>query len=121
LLNKEKAFLKLSPVAEDCNDCSDLYHIRFTQKFGALPSGYLAELSAEHSNENPCCDGIVRENGTLLLLVAVPDVTQVLTFEKDSFDDTGEETTECKSSVAYERESDGRLKAITARTTCIKN
>jgi hypothetical protein len=75
----------------------------------------------EHSNENPCCDGIVRETGTLLLLVAVPDGTQVLAFEKDSFDDTGEETTECKSSVFYERESDGPLKAVTTRTGCTEN
>jgi len=120
LLNKEKALLKLSPLAEDCKNCSDLYHIRFTQKFGT-PSAYLAELSVEHSNENPCCDGIVRESGTLLLLIAVPDGTQVLAFEKDSFDDVGEETTECKSSVFYERESDGRLKAITARTSCSEN
>jgi hypothetical protein len=120
LVNKEKALLKLSPLAEDCKDCSDLYHIRFTQKFGA-PSGYLAEMSVEHSNENPCCDGIARESGTLLLLVAVPDGTQVLAFEKDSFDDTGEEATECKSSVFYERESDGRLKSITTRTSCTAN
>ena len=125
VLHKGAGVLRLLPLAETCENCSDLYHVAYTQKFAAA-GGYLAELKVEHTTDNPCCDGGDSHGGRDLLLVAVPEGAKVLTFEKDTddynHDDESEDTqTVCKSEVAYERDSNGYLLALNAQTNCTQN
>ncbi len=123
--DKEGAVLRLVSLAEDCNNCSDLYHVGYSQKFAAA-AGYLAELNVEHSTDNPCCDGGDSHGGSDLLLVAVPEGAKLLAFEKDTDDynhddEAGDAQTACRSEISYERDRQGRLQAIDARTSCTEN
>ena len=122
LLHKGTSVLKLLPLAEECSNCSDLYRVGYTQRFAATP-GYLAELSVEHSTDNPCCDGGDSSSGTKLLLVAVPESVTVLALEKDTDDyshddESGDGETVCKSDIFYEWDGTGRLQAVNAQTRC---
>ncbi len=125
VLDKEGAVLRLVSVAEDCKNCSDLYHVGYTQRFAAS-AGYLAELSVEHSTSNPCCDGGDSHSGSDLLLVSVPEGAKVLAFEKETDDynhddENGDAQTVCESEISYQRDSKGGLQAIDARTSCTVN
>jgi hypothetical protein len=68
--DKEGAVLRFVSLAEECNNCSELYHVGYTQKFAAA-AGYLAELRVDHSTDNPCCDGGDSHGGSDLLLLAL--------------------------------------------------
>jgi hypothetical protein len=120
---KQATILKFLPLDPDCTNCSDLYHLRYNQRFEAA-GGYLAELDVEHSTSNPCCDGGDRLGGTRLLLISVPEGASVLDFEKAtddySHDDEAPEDvqTVCKSEVSYERDANRYLQAVTARMSC---
>jgi len=123
--DKEGAVLRLVSVAEDCKNCSDLYHVGYTQRFAAA-AGSVAELNVEHSTTNPCCDGGDSHSGSDLLLVAVPEGAKVLAFEKETDDynhddQDGDTQKVCKSEISYGRDGKDRLQAIDARTSCTVN
>jgi len=59
-------------------------------------------------------------------LVAVPEGAKLLAFEKDTDDynhddEAGDAQTACRSEISYERDRQGRLQAIDARTSCTEN
>jgi len=116
--DKEGAVLRFVSLAEECNNCSELYHVEYTQQFAAA-AGYLAELKVEHSTDNPCCDGGDSHGGSDLLLLALPQGAKALAFEKDTDDynhddEAGDTQTVCRSEISYERDRQGRLQAIDA-------
>jgi len=125
VLHKDVSVLRLLAIADDCRNCTDLYLVGYTQRFAAA-AGYLAELNVEHTSSNPCCDGGDSRSGSELRLVAVPEGTTVLTFEKDSDDisvddENGDGQTVCNSEIVYERDSKGYLLAMNAQTRCTLN
>jgi hypothetical protein len=123
LPRKQEAVLKLLPVADDCTDCTDLYHLQFSQRFEA-ETGYLAELDVWHSTENPCCDGLQSQSGTLLFMIAVPEGAGVLALDRETNDHSqGDEVSDsvCKSVVSYERDTAGRLQGVSARIRCTED
>ena len=124
LLNGAKTVLKLLALDKDCTNCTDLYQFRFSQRFDA-ESGYFAELNVDHTTQHPCCDGGDVENGTRFLLIAVPSGSITVSFDKEtSFynhdDEDGDTQTECRSSVAYERNGP-TLQGLTTKTACREN
>lgn len=124
LISSNQTVLKLLPLDADCTNCSDLFHLKFTQRF-ASQTGYLAELATEHSTDNPCCDGGDRTSGVKLFLIAVPGGEVALSFDKDTDDEnhddeSGDTETVCTSEVAYQQNGDG-LQAVTARSRCTEN
>ena len=124
LLNGQKTVLKLLALDNDCTNCSDLYHLKFVQRFNA-ENGYFAELRLEHTTENPCCDGGDTDSGARLLLIAIPSGSVALSFDKETHfynhdDQDGDTETECKSVVTYERESSSLL-GVNTQTACTEN
>lgn len=124
VLGKDASVLRLLALADDCRNCSDLYHVGYTQRFAGA-AGYLAELKIEHTTDNPCCDGVDSHSGNELMLVTVPDGAVALMLDKDSDDMSADDSdpngggqTICKSEVLYERDGKGYVAAVTARTSC---
>jgi hypothetical protein len=124
LLNGQKTTLKLLALDKDCDNCSDLYHFEFVQRFNT-ENGYFAELRLEHTTENPCCDGGDTDKGARFLLVTIPLEAVALSFDKETYfynhdDQDGDTETECKSVVTYDREA-GNLLGVNTQTSCTEN
>ena len=124
-LSGSTRILKMVALDQDCTNCSDTYHLHFRQKF-RNPSGYLAELSVEHTTENPCCDGGDTDSGERWVLIHVPSGANVLAFDKEAYhynhdDQDGDTETNCKADVAYERDTAANLKAVRTKTGCTEN
>jgi hypothetical protein len=114
--------LRLVPVAEDCSNCSDLYHLELSQTF-PLPQGRLVELVATNSSDNPCCDGPTAWNVERRLLLLLPETELALSLERvreDYYHDDVEGDTEvtCTSQIDYRRDPTGCLTEVLSETTC---
>lgn len=125
LLSGKRNVLKLVALDKDCPNCSDVYHLKFAERFEAA-DGYFAELGVEHTTDNPCCDGGDTDRGDRLLLISVPSGAKVLDFDKEAYhyshdDEDGDTETKCSAALAYERDATMRLKAVMATTTCTEN
>lgn len=117
--------LRLLPVAEDCSNCSDLYHLEFSQTF-PLARGGLVELVATNSSDNPCCDGPTAWNVERRLFLLLPEEELILSLEREReeyyHDDVdGDLEVTCASQIDYHREPTGRLSEVTAETECREN
>jgi len=114
--------LRLLPVAEDCSNCSDLYHLEFSQTF-PLAQGELVELVATNSNENPCCDGPTAWSVERRLFLLLPEQELILSLERDReeyyHDDVdGDLEVTCASQIDYHRDPASRLSEVAAETEC---
>lgn len=121
-LEPSGARLRLIPVAEDCDNCSDLYHLEFSDELAVL-GGTLTVLTLTFSSDNPCCDGPSQWRYEQLVYILLPEGSVALVLERvneryDHDDVEGDTTLECSAEVSYHRDSNGYLKSVTADTGC---
>jgi len=121
-LDAATAFLQFIPLAKDCERCSDLYHIEYSQPF-PFENGRLVELKITSSSNNPCCDGPEAWSEEQFLYLALPDSQPALSLpvgsQRWSHDDVEGDTEEtCRSDLGYDLNDSGYLRGITSRMTC---
>ncbi len=121
----DSAALAFVPLAKDCHNCSDLYHLELSQTFASEGSS-LVELRVSHSTDNPCCDGGDRESGEQLLFLLLPEGQPVLTVDQlhewDNHDDVdGDTQTICRAKMNYARDAAGNLQGVRTETRCTEN
>jgi hypothetical protein len=121
-LRPTAAYLRLIPLAEDCERCADLYHIELSRSF-PFEKGRLVELRVTNSSDNPCCDGPETWGEERLLYLALPDSQPVLWLktggQRRSHDDLeGDSEETCRSDLSYEVNDSGYLREITSKMTC---
>lgn len=126
-LTPDAATLSFIPLAKECENCSDLYRVEFSQAFAAV-GARLAELRVYHSTENPCCGGGDDESGNRLVTIDLSRGKQALsldeTTEWDSHDDSvddGDTQTVCNTKVSYLHDDAGNVESILSETRCTKN
>jgi hypothetical protein len=117
----DTAQMKLIPIAEDCDNCSDLFRLEFSRAF-PLPEGELAELAVTASSENPCCGGPSAWREERLLYVALPEASVALSVVRQSeryeHDDVEGDWEEICGSHVMDTTVDERLIDLTLHTTC---
>ena len=115
------ARLQLIPLAEDCDNCSDLFHLEFSRSF-PLPEGELAELVVASSSDNPCCDGPSAWRQEELLYFVLPGGDVALKVERSredyQHDDENGDWEEICGSTVIDTTVDGRLVELTLHTVC---
>src|SRR3990172_4749819 len=121
-LEPSSARLRLIPVAEDCDNCSDLYHLEFSGEF-AVPPGTLAVLAMTFSSDNPCCDGPSQWRTEQLVYILLPEGKVALTLdrvtERYDHDDVDGDTEEiCRSVITPRRGPAGQLAGLVAEIRC---
>lgn len=124
-LEPGSASLGLVPVGEDCDNCSHLYHVQFSQAL-PLAGGHLFELVVSNSSDNPCCDGPSQWREERLLYLLLPEGQPALTFDRVSEhyyhdDEEGDSETICRGEARFARDPAGRLTEIVAETRCHEN
>lgn len=124
LVGSDEARLRLIPLADDCDNCSDLFHLDSSQSFPQA-GGELVELLVTSSSDNPCCDGPSawrREELLYLVLPAGDSALQIDRAQEDyQHDEAGDTEEICNSEVTYTRGPQGELLEITAVTSCRVN
>jgi len=121
-LEAGRARLQLIPLAEDCDNCSDLYHLEFSGEF-AVPPGTLAVLAMTYSSDNPCCDGPSQWRYEQLVYILLPEGKVALTLdrvtERYDHDDVDGDTEEiCRSVITPRRGPAGQLAGLVAEIRC---
>ena len=121
-LEAGRARLQLIPLAEDCDNCADLYHLEFSGEF-AVPPGTLAVLAMTYSSDNPCCDGPSQWRYEQLVYILLPEGKVALTLdrvtERYDHDDVDGDTEEiCRSVITPRRDAASQLAGIVAETRC---
>jgi hypothetical protein len=121
----QSATLGLLPLAKDCDNCSDFYHLEFSQTFAAV-GARLLELRVSYGNRSPCCDGGDMESGEQRLILRLPEGEQVATvdagMESDSHDDEdGDSDMVCEAKIDYSRDAAGNVESIRSETRCTVN
>lgn len=115
------ARLRLVALADDCDNCSDLYHLDYSKSF-PFGDARLVELKVTNSSDNPCCDGITqwREERLFFLLPEGEPALSLLRASEHYYHDDVEGDSEevCDTTVGYTYDAAGRLAEITARTAC---
>ncbi len=124
-LTPNLATLDLIPLAEKCDNCSDLYHLEFSQAFPAL-GAQLVELQVNHSTENPCCGGGDEQSGDRMMILDLSRGRQVLAVDKrtevDSNVDSNDGTeTICEAKISYLHDATRNLQTIATVTRCMEN
>ncbi len=119
------ARLRLIPLADDCDNCSDLFHLDSLQSF-PQHEGELVELLVTSSSDNPCCDGPSAWRRESLLYLVLPAGVIALQFDRvqedyEHDDEAGDTEEICNSEVTYTRSPQGELLEITSATTCRVN
>ncbi|MGH9804391.1 MAG: hypothetical protein ACRD4D_04400 [Candidatus Acidiferrales bacterium] len=119
------ARLRLIPLADDCDNCSDLYHLDYSDSF-PLPEGELVAVTVTDSSDNPCCDGPSAWRRESLLYLVLPAGDIALQFDRaqenyDHDDEAGDTEEICNSEITYRRAPEGELIEIAAATTCRVN
>lgn len=121
-LEPAAASLRLVPLGDDCDNCSDLYRLRLEQIF-PTSQGSLAVIAATNTSDNPCCDGPSQWNEERLHFVFLPEggVTLTVTRVSEHYfhdDESGDTAEICRADVSYVRDAAGRLSEIAALTRC---
>ena len=121
-LEPSSARLRLIPVAEDCDNCSDLYHLEFSGEF-AVPPGTLAVLAMTFSSDNPCCDGPSQWRYEQLIYVLLPEGSVALALDRvheryDHDDEAGDTEEVCRSGITPRRNPAGQLAGLVAEIRC---
>ncbi len=117
--------LRLIPMAEDCANCSELYHLDFSQGF-SVENGKLVELRLVSSTDNPCCDSSSRELVEQLVFILLPEARAVLQFDRsreryDHDDQAGDTERMCRAEIRYAHDPSGRLLSTVAESSCREN
>jgi len=121
-LEPSSARLRLIPVAEDCDNCSDLYHLEFSDEL-AVPGGTLAVLALTFSSDNPCCDGPSQWRTEQLIYVLLPEGRVALALDRvtesyDHDDEAGDTEEVCRSGITPRRNPAGQLAGLVAEIRC---
>ena len=121
-LEPSSARLRLIPVAEDCDNCSDLYHLEFSDEL-AVPGGALAVLALTFSSDNPCCDGPSQWRYEQLIYVLLPEGSVALALDRvheryDHDDEAGDTEEVCRSGITPRRNPAGQLAGLVAEIRC---
>ncbi|HYL10190.1 MAG TPA: hypothetical protein VEU31_05580 [Candidatus Acidoferrales bacterium] len=124
-LGPQSATLALIPLAKDCINCSDLYHLEFSQTFTAV-GARLLELRVSYANESPCCDGGDQQSGEQRLILRLPEGEQVLTVDQGTAsyshdDEDGDSDLVCEAKIDYSRVPAGNVESIRSETRCTVN
>lgn len=121
-VNGGAAYVQLIPVAKDCKNCSDLYHIRYSKSF-PLEGAQLVELKVTNSSDNPCCDGPSRWKEERLLYILLPEAVAIFSLarsrERHDHDDVeGDREEVCRAEISYDLDDRDNLRGITSQMTC---
>ena len=120
-LHPGAAHLRLIPLADNCDNCSDLFRLGFS-RFFPLAGGELVELLVVSSSENPCCDGPSAFREERLLYVVLPEASTALSVVRQSeryeHDDADGDWGEICSSSVIDALVDDRLVELTLHTDC---
>lgn len=123
-LSPAGASLRLLPLADDCRNCSDLYHVGYSRSF-PLAEGRLVELKVANSSDNPCCDGPEAWSAQRLLYLLLPETEPVLWLttgsERWSHDDVDGDREEICSGTLTDTGVDEHLVDLTLYTVCREN
>jgi len=116
--------LRLVPLADDCDNCSDLYHLDFSDTF-PLSEGDLVAVAVTDSSDNPCCDGPSAWRRESLLYVVLPAGEIALKVERSredyQHDDENGDWEEICGSTVMDTTVDDRLIELTLHTVCRTN
>jgi hypothetical protein len=121
----EFSFLQLIPIAKECGNCAELYHLEFSQSF-PLERGAIEELRLASTTDNPCCGGPELEEKEQMIFLLLPEAKILLTIEESSRkvehdDEAGDQTTSCQADLQYMHDAAGHLLEITAGIRCNVN
>jgi hypothetical protein len=124
-LGPQSVTLSLVPLAKDCTNCSDFYHLEFSQTFTAV-GARLLELRVSHANDSPCCDGGDQESGEQLVILRLPEGEQVLAVDQGTAsyshdDEEGDSDLVCQAKIDYSRDAAGNVESIRTETRCTVN
>ena len=127
LIKPATSSLVLMPHAEDCNNCSDLSHIRFSQTY-QRDSAPLVSLLISTSNDNPCCGGPFqsseeRINYYLFHETGVKLVASVIRHREEyAHDDVdGDMKTIYDARITVQKDQKGNITQIKSHYTVRKN
>jgi hypothetical protein len=124
-LENGKGTLGLIPLAKDCNNCSNLYQINYSQMF-AVEGAPLAELRVSYSTDNPCCDGGGQERAEQLVFLLLPEGKPVLSVDQSHEwispdDENGDWEKTCEAKVNSTRDVAGNLSTVSTKTRCTED
>lgn len=116
--------LTFIPLAEPCDNCSDLYSVNFVATL-PVDHGSLLKLEVASSSDNPCCGGSDSFSHDTLFWIAMPQAQVALHVDSrtefDGYDDESEESSQevCTAEIKEVRDTAGNVAEISAATTCV--